>query len=158
VEWVEEDMVRPPHGPFDGAYCFGNSFAYLDHDLTLEFLRRMADCVRPGGRFLLETGTAAECLLPSFQASSEYTIGAIKMGVERRYRFADSRILSTYSFSKDGVLEQHDLEQSVYSSGEICRMLEAAGFGIVGLYQGTDGTEAAMGARRLIAVAERNNP
>lgn len=156
VEWHEGDMKRPPDGPFDAVYCYGNSFGYLTHGDTVAFLAAVGRCVRPGGRFLLETGTAAETILSTFEPRSEYTIGNIRMETERKYRFRDGVIESVYTFSRDGVVESHGLEQAVYTSGEICRMLEAAGFEIVGLYSGTDGAEMALGtSKRLLVVAER---
>lgn len=154
VEWVRRNMIHPPPGPFDAAFCFGNSFGYLEHAGTIRFLRAMGRRIRPGGRFLLETGTAAECILPTFQPGGDYAIGDIRMVVERRYRFDTSRIESTYTCSRDGVEQRHGVQQSVYTSGEICRMLETAGFRVVSLGGGLDGTAFQIGSPRLVVVAE----
>jgi len=51
---------------FDGAYCFGNSWGYIDHRDLVEFLSRLYRCLRPGTRFVIETGAIAESLLPGF--------------------------------------------------------------------------------------------
>src|SRR5580700_1533095 len=32
------DMRAIPHGAFDGAFCFGNSFGYMDHAGTVAFI------------------------------------------------------------------------------------------------------------------------
>ncbi|MFN7938378.1 MAG: methyltransferase domain-containing protein [Bryobacteraceae bacterium] len=156
VQWIQGNMLSLPQGPFDAAYCYGNSFGYLTHRDTLQFLAGMGQCVRPGGRFLLETGTAAETILPTLQPFGEYTVGGIKMETRRKYRFRDSVIESVYTFSRDGQVESHNLEQAVYTTGEICRMLEAAGFSVAALYSGTDGAGMELGnSRRLLVVAER---
>ena len=49
-------------GDFDGAYCFGNSFGYLDRGGAREFLAGIKRSLKPGCRFALETGMAAESL------------------------------------------------------------------------------------------------
>lgn len=157
IDFHQGNMKHPPDGPFDAAYCYGNSFGYLTHEDTVAFLAGMARALRPGARFLLETGTAAETILPTFQPLSEYTFGGIRMRTERAYRFRDSVIESVYTFSRDGLEESHRLEQAVYTTGEICRMLQAAGFSVVHLYAGTDETPIQLGAsRRLLLVAERS--
>ena len=56
LPWVSE---------FDGAYCFGNSFNYLTWEETRQFLAAMARSLKPGARFVVDTGMAAESLLPS---------------------------------------------------------------------------------------------
>jgi len=158
VDFRQGDMKYPPEGPFDAAYCYGNSYGYLTHADTLGFLSGMARALRPGARFLLETGTAAETILSTFQPLGEYTFGGIHMRTERAYRFRDSVIESVYTFSREGVEESHALEQAVYTTGEICRMLHAAGFSVVELYSGTDGASMQLGvSRRLLIVAERSH-
>lgn len=156
VDFQQGNMIQPPQGPFDAALCFGNSFGYLTHPDTLRFLAGLARALRPGGRFLLDTGTAAEAILPFFQQFSEFTYGGITTKTERNYRFSDSVIESIYTFSRGGVIESHHLEQAVYTTGEICRMLTAAGFTIVSLYAGADGSSLQLGySKRLLVVAER---
>lgn len=158
VDFRQGDMKHPPEGPFDAAYCYGNSFGYLTHHDTVAFLSAMGRALRPGARFLLETGTAAETILPAFQPLGEYTFGGIRMRTERSYRFRDSVIESVYTFSRDGLEESHALEQAVYTSGEIGRMLHAAGFSILDLYSGTDGASMQLGvSKRLLIVAERSH-
>ncbi|MBS1830290.1 MAG: class I SAM-dependent methyltransferase [Acidobacteria bacterium] len=156
VQWIQGNMLSPPAGPFDAAYCYGNSFGYLPHRDTVAFLSGIGRCVRPGGRFLLETGTAAETILPTLQPYGDYTVQGIRMETRRDYRFEDSMIQSVYTFTRGGQVESHQLEQAVYTTGEICRMLGAAGFSIAALYSGTDGAPLKLGtSRRLLVVAER---
>ncbi len=57
--------VRSWVSEFDGAYCFGNSFNYLTWEETRQFLAAMARSLKPGARFVVDTGMAAESLLPS---------------------------------------------------------------------------------------------
>src|SRR5258708_4253508 len=65
IRWVLGDMCELPWPEeFDGAYCAGNSFAYLDHGGAGNFLAAVAGALRPGGRFVMDTGMAAESILP----------------------------------------------------------------------------------------------
>jgi hypothetical protein len=61
VTFLAGDMREAPGaGPWDGAYCFGNSFGYLSHHDTLRFVRNLFAAMVPGGRWVIDTGTAAE--------------------------------------------------------------------------------------------------
>ena len=48
---------------FDGAFCLGNSFGYLDDEGNASFLRAVAAALKPGARFVLETPMVLENLL-----------------------------------------------------------------------------------------------
>src|SRR6185295_17892659 len=67
VDWREGDMRELPTGEFDGAFCFGNSFGYLEDDENAEFLDAVSRSLKPGARFILDAPAAAECILPHFQ-------------------------------------------------------------------------------------------
>lgn len=60
AEWILGDMCDLPwSNVFDGAYCMGNSFGFLDRDAAPTFLQAIARCLKPGGRFALATSTCA---------------------------------------------------------------------------------------------------
>jgi SAM-dependent methyltransferase len=51
VRWVLGDMRELAwESEFDGAFCFGNSFAYLDADDACKFFWGIARSLKPGGR------------------------------------------------------------------------------------------------------------
>jgi SAM-dependent methyltransferase len=57
VAWEQRDMRDLPWaGAFDGAYSMGNSFGYLDDQGNADFLSAVARALKPGGRFVLDTG------------------------------------------------------------------------------------------------------
>ena len=67
VEFFLRDMRHlEDQAIYDGAYCFGNSFAFLEHAEMTRFLGAIARALRPGARFVIETGMAAESVLPDF--------------------------------------------------------------------------------------------
>ena len=76
IEWVHGDMRDlPGPGIFDGAFCWGNSFGYLDDDGNMDFLRSVGRALRPGGRFIIDAHVVAETLFASFQAKRSFEIG-----------------------------------------------------------------------------------
>jgi len=76
VEFVLGDMRRiEGEAIYDGAYCFGNSFGFLEYAHMESFLNGVARPLQPGARFVIETGMAAESILPKFEAESSHQSG-----------------------------------------------------------------------------------
>jgi len=68
VSWEHREMRDLPWpGRFDGAFCVGNSFGYLDEEGNAAFLRAVAASLKPGARFILETPMVLENLLGHLQ-------------------------------------------------------------------------------------------
>lgn len=155
VEWIQGDMRNPPRRGFDAAYSWGNSFGYLEHSDTVTFLHNVAASLREGGRFVLDTGTVAEAFLPAFQSSAEYDVAGIRMQIERSYDSRRSRFFGRYTFERDGVCEVREMDQAVYTCGEIVRLFEQAGFAVEQLYGGLDRAPFTLGSRRLLVTASR---
>ncbi|HVQ39774.1 MAG TPA: class I SAM-dependent methyltransferase, partial [Pyrinomonadaceae bacterium] len=54
VDWRNIEMrALPWTAAFDGAFCFGNSFGYLEDDENAEFLKAVSRTLKPGARFIL---------------------------------------------------------------------------------------------------------
>ncbi len=156
VEWRLAEMRDLPwQSEFDAAVCLGNSFGYLEHEATLDFLRVVAGALKPGGSFLLETGTAAECLLPHLEEHSEHTIGGITMRSVNHYNAAEGRLYCHDTFERDGTTETRESTQAVYTAAEIQRMFATAGLRTVQLYGSHDGSEFRLGSQLLLVVAEK---
>lgn len=154
VAFVLDDMRRPP-GPatFDGVFCWGNSFGYLDDEGNVEFVQAVRRAVRPGARFVLDAGAAAEALLPQLKEHQTYEVGDITMMIENRYDPRQGRLHTRYTFSRDGQDDERVGSQRVYSCREICRMLEQGGFAVESLYGGLDRQPFGVGSHQLIVVA-----
>src|ERR1051326_8387876 len=68
VTWLERNMTDIDwESEFDGAYCFGNAFGYLDDAGNTAFLHAVARSLKPGARFVLDYPTVMEARLPRFQ-------------------------------------------------------------------------------------------
>ncbi|HEX4166462.1 MAG TPA: class I SAM-dependent methyltransferase, partial [Bryobacteraceae bacterium] len=85
IRWVQDDMRSLSwDGEFDGAFCWGNSFCYLSWDEACQFLAAVVRCLKRGARFILDTGMAAESILPSLVRNRWFRLGDILMLSENR--------------------------------------------------------------------------
>lgn len=156
LEWVAADLEELPElGSFDGAYCLGNSFGYLEAPRMLRFLRRLAASLKPGARFLADSGALAESLIPNLQERFEVEAGGIRMQVENRYDAAAGRLETRYVFERGGVREERGSWHWVFTAGELRRMFREAGLTPTGLYGSWERTPFELGSPMAILVAER---
>ena|SRR5215831_3965407 len=138
---------------YDGGYCFGNSFAFLGHDETEKFLDAVARSLKPGARFIVHTGMAAESLLPDFEEQSCHELGDLSLTIKERYLAAESCIDSEYIFERDGQQETRVAREWIYTTAEIRRMLKGAGFAVVNLYGSLKCDPYKLGSRELFVVS-----
>jgi cyclopropane fatty-acyl-phospholipid synthase-like methyltransferase len=127
MEWVKGDMRSLPWtGRFDAADCWGNSFGYFDHDQCQRFLAAIASGLKPGGRFILESGAVSESILPVLQPERTMRIGDIDFASRNVYNAEEGRMDITYIFSRGARQEVKPIHQWVHSAAEIRRMLRRA--------------------------------
>ncbi len=156
VEFVLGDMRRVEgEAIYDGAYCFGNSFGFLEYADMESFLSGVAHALKPGGRFVLETGMAAESILPKFEAESSHQIGDIHVTIKEQYLAAESCVDSEYVFERNGKTESRMAKHWIYTAAEIRRMLERAGFAVKGIFGSLDRKPYELGLTELFVVADR---
>jgi SAM-dependent methyltransferase len=154
---VGDLRALPDVGRVDAVVSWGNSFGYLTPADTERSLAAMGGALRPGGRLVLESLTVAESLLVGgIEPSAEYESGGIRMTTTNHYRAAESRLESEVVFEDaDGHREQARMAHRVHTSGEIVRLVRAAGFGAVELLGADGASPYELGSPRLIAVARR---
>jgi SAM-dependent methyltransferase len=156
IEWRQADVRDLPwKSAFDAAFCFGNSFGYLDRDGTRAFVQALARALKPGGRFAMDTGMVAETLLPALRDHDETTIGGVRFIEDNTYH-ADASCLETrYTFVRDGVSRTRVGLHWVFTTGEIGSFFADAGMRVTELYGSLDETPFAVGDRLLYLVAEK---
>lgn len=155
-EWIQAEMRRLP-GParFDAAWCWGNSFGYIDHGGCQEFLEAVARALKPGARFALDTGVAAESILPALEPGRHYTLGDLQSDSAACYDAVDGRLDITYTFTQADVIEKKSIHQWVHTAAELRRMLAAARMEPLAAYGGIDGSHYRLRSPRLILIARR---
>lgn len=142
-------------GTFDGAYCWGNSFGYLEEDGNLAFLFTAAGTLNPGGRLVLEFGTLAETLLPNLKSyNAWYETGDVILAVKNGYDLHRGRLVTEYTFVQNGVVTKRMGSQQVFTLRELKGLLTTAGFDHVEAF-GYDGQALQIGGQRAVVVARK---
>jgi len=156
ITWHQSEMREIPAGSeFDGAFCFGNSFSYLDDQGNAEFVAAVGRSLKPGARFLIDTGATAESLLPSFQPRRWFEFGGITMLIDNRYDHTQGRLFTDFTFIRDGRTEKRPSSQRVYSYSQIGELLDRAGLKVVAAFSNESEEAYRLGSPRLLLVAEK---
>jgi SAM-dependent methyltransferase len=152
--FVQGDLrALPDLGHFDVVISWGNSFGYTTPAETQESLRGFR---RAGDRLILESLTVAEGFLTgAFRETASYTFGGVTIAATNTYNARKSRLESDWVFTDtEGRIERASGAHHVHTTGEVVRMLEAAGYEQIEL-KGPDGAKPyALGDHRMIAVAQ----
>ena len=129
VAWERRDMRDLPWPRrFDGAYCVGNSFGYLDDGGNIAFLDAVRRALKPGARFVLETPMVLENMLQWLQPRPWWKAGDVHLLVENQYDPTSSRLNIEYTFVRGGRVESRRGSHRAYSYRELVGLLESAGF------------------------------
>ncbi|HEX5704474.1 MAG TPA: class I SAM-dependent methyltransferase [Pyrinomonadaceae bacterium] len=155
VEFILGDMRRIEGlGVYDGAFCFGNSFGFLEYADMEQFLAGIARALKPGARFLVNTAMAAESVLPDFEEQSCHEMGDIVMTIKERYVAEESCVDSEYIFERNGETDSRKAKHWIYTVAEIRRMLERSGFEILNCFGSLKSEPFKLGSRELFVVSE----
>lgn len=142
-------------GPFDGAFCWGNSFGYLPRADDAALLRRIGAALRPGARFALQTSLVAESAIPNFAEQHWERAGDIFVLMDCAYDANESRIDAIYTYLRGGSVEVRPLSLYVYTLAELTGLLESAGLRLRDTYASRDREAFELGAREAILIAEK---
>jgi SAM-dependent methyltransferase len=131
VTWEQRDMRDLPwRSRFDGAYCLGNSFGYLDDEGNAAFLSAVAAALKPGARFVLETPMVLENLLGHVRDRGWWKVGDIHLLVANEYDHTQERLETAYTFVSDGGVEVRHGSHRAYTYRALVALIEAAGFAV----------------------------
>ena len=157
IDWRNQDMRDLPWSrEFDGAFCFGNSFGYLDDDANADFLKAVSQTLKPGRRFILDAPAIAECMLPSFQPSRSIELAGIKVDIEHRYDHEQGRMFNDFTFTRDGVVDKRPSSQRTYTYHQLTELLRAARLEPVAAYGSLTEEPFKLGAHRLLLVSQKS--
>ena len=139
---------------YDGAYCFGNSFGFMQYSDMEKFLSGVRVALKPGARLIINTGMAAESVLPDFEEQSCHEIGDITTTIKERYNAKESCVDSEYIFESSGKKQTGFAKHWIYTAAEIRRMLERAGFNVLEMYGSLKCESFNLGSTELFIVSE----
>jgi SAM-dependent methyltransferase len=129
VTWERRDMRDLPWpGRFDGAFCVGNSFGYLDDEGNAAFLRAVRAALKPGGRFILDTPMVLENLLNHLHPRPWWKAGDVYLLVENQYDPSKARLDIEYTFVSNGRVETRRGSHRAYTYRELMELLTSSGF------------------------------
>ena len=157
LDWRIGDMRQIEMEPaaYDGAFCFGNSFGYLDHVGAAAFLCGVAGALKPGAKFVIDTGTVAESILPSLLKTRWHRAGDIFMLSENRYVADESRLDIDYTFIQGGTVETRTSSSYVITVAELRRLFRDAGLEVVAMYGSTAHEPFQLGSPRMMLAGRR---
>ncbi len=156
ITYLKEDMRQLPwKNEFDAAFCMGNSFGYFDREGSIDSLSAICESLKSGAKFILDSAMIAECFLVNGADREWVQRGDMYMLIENIYNTRLSCVETTYTFIQNGKEERRQAIHWIYTSGELCRMAEQAGFTIVDLYSSTEGEEFTLGSDRLLLLAQK---
>jgi SAM-dependent methyltransferase len=157
IGWYNQDMRDLPWTTeFDGSFCFGNSFGYLDDEGNANFLKAVARALKPGARFVLDAPAIAECLLPTFQDRRWFEIAGITFLSNSRYDHEQGRTFTEYTFIRDGMVDRRPASQRIYTYNELVRLLGDSGFENVASFASLNEEPFRLGSQRLLLVTRRS--
>ena len=157
VTWKRRDMRDLPWpGEFDGAFCFWSSFGYFDDAGNLEFLKAVANSLKPGAPFLIDT-PLIETRLPEMENQERiwWPVGDLLALEERSFDHVTSRVESEWTFVRGNQMEKRILSLRLYTYRELCTMLEEAGFGNHRAYGSLDWEPFELGSTWLYLVTTK---
>ena len=129
VTWERRDMRDLPWpARFDGAFCFGNSFGYLDDEGNEAFLRAVAAALKPGARFVLETPMVLENMLGWIQDRPWWQVGSMRLLVVNRYDPVRGRLDIEYTHISNGQVDTRYGSHRAYTYRQLVELIEGAGF------------------------------
>jgi 2-polyprenyl-3-methyl-5-hydroxy-6-metoxy-1,4-benzoquinol methylase len=129
VTWEQRDMRDLPwQGRFDGAFCVGNSFGYLDDEGNVAFLRAVREALKPGGRLVLETPMVLENLLGHLHDRPWWKVGEVYLLVMNQYDHTSGRLEIEYTFVSNGRVDVRRGSHRAYTFRDLVELIEGAGF------------------------------
>ncbi|MHC4714039.1 MAG: SAM-dependent methyltransferase [Planctomycetota bacterium] len=139
---------------FDGAFNWFTSFGYFGDEENLEFLKRVREALKPGGRFAMDV-INKPWLLANLRDTIEDEIGGVRIHSRKRWDAAANRLVSETVFEKGCRSEQLEENVRLYTGGELRELLEGAGFEGVALFAGDGVAQLTPLSVRLVASAKR---
>lgn len=157
IQVIEADILSVQiTDSFDGAFCLGNSFGYFNYPGMEIFGQKVAASLKPGAKWIINTGVIAEAFLTKFIKEKKYELPDLIMEISNDYDEWNSCLLTTLTYTKNNKQEIHRFKHYVYTIAEIIRMLNKFRLKTIALYSSTDKKTFELGADQLYLVAEKN--
>jgi SAM-dependent methyltransferase len=146
-------------GSFDAVLCLGTALGYLGDAADRAALREFRRVLAPAGRLVVETLHRLEigARLTDYEERPLASGGVLRF--DRRFDRARGLMRETQRLENGtGDGSPHAYELRVYGERELCRMLEDAGFTLIGCHASLAGEGEPSPVTPLVLVAEAAEP
>jgi SAM-dependent methyltransferase len=141
---------------FDLAICMGNSLNFFNEEDSLKLMGLVADSLKPGGRFLINSWSLAEIVIKNFTEKSWSYNGDYKVLTDSEYLFNPTRMeMEFIIIDKEGNTETKKAIDYIFSLSEMQKMLQAVGFILKEVYSIPGKKKFTVGEPRAYIVAEK---
>ncbi len=144
-------------GVFDAALCLGTALGYLGDEGDRAALRELRRVLGPGGRLVIETLHRDEIGARLCEHEERPLPRGGTLCFERRFDRSRSVMREAQRFEDDtgtGNGAPREYELRVYGESELRRMLDGAGFAVIGRHASLAGEGEPCPATPLVLVAE----
>lgn len=156
-DFLEAEL--PPQ-PLDAAYCMGNSFSFFDRPTMVQFLKKITEALKPGGKFVAHSSMLAESVLPHFQQRNWMEIGetpeeSIHYLVNSEYDAMNGVIHADVTYFQQGQKHSYKIDQYIYTLAEIKQLFLEAGLELKEVFSEIDGEPYRIGDDQTYLFAEK---
>ncbi len=158
VRWVRADMrefVEP--ASFELAVSLFTSFGYFDDAAdNLRVLANVHASLLPGGAFVMDV-VGKEILAAIYQPCRTQELPDGSLFLQRATIVDDwTRVENDWRVLRSGQVRTFRFRHWIYSAAELRELLRAAGFAVVDVFGGLDGSRYGVEANRLVLRARRD--
>ncbi|WP_246859449.1 hypothetical protein [Spirosoma sp. KCTC 42546] len=119
------------------------------------FVEKVASALKPGARFVINSGLVAESILTHFPKTGHYVLGDLIMDISNSYVIGESYMATELTYTKADRSETHFFKHYVYTLSEIKRMLAKHGLRTIAVYSSTEMLDYQLGDQQLYLIAEK---
>lgn len=144
---------------FDAVLCLGTGLGYLDEEADRAALREFRRVLAPRRRLVLETLHRGEIGFRLSEHEERPLASGAVLRLERHFDGARGVLRETQRLEDgqgDGAPRSYELR--VYDADELRRMLEDAGFGVIGRHASLAGRGEPSSVTALVLVGEAGEP
>jgi 2-polyprenyl-3-methyl-5-hydroxy-6-metoxy-1,4-benzoquinol methylase len=154
---IQSDVINyKADADFDLALCMGNSLNFFNAEDTLSIIKAVANNLKTGGKFLINSWSLAEIVSRNFKEENESLIGNMKFLTKSKYLYNPTRIETQSTIlASDGSVEIKTGVDYIFTTAEIEAMLNKAGFTVKEIYSIPGKKIFTEGDPRIYIIAEK---
>ncbi len=156
IQLIQGDMRAIPfENEFDAVINLFTSFGYFEKEEEhLQVLKEVRECLKPGGRFLLEFQNR-DWLIRHFQARDWREYKDFIVLEERKLDLERNRLEACWIICKGTERKEYSLSLRLFTLAELLRLFAQAGLKVLGCYGGLRQELLSLETNRLAILAER---